>query len=811
MMLTVPRVTPFCPVLCLLVLTLLSPVKVNGQQLTPDPSRIDFGNVQLGTSSQGETLTNRGGSIVTITSYSINGTGFSLTGLTLPKTLNAHGDVSFTVTFSPTVVGTVSGSLTITYNGTKLSIPLSGTGITQGSLSADPASVSFGNIQGEANPQEVTLSNKGGTPVMISADTISGRGFSLDGLAVPETVSPGASTSFTVGFDPSGIGPSSGSITLTSNGSNPTLTIPLSATVTQGNLTPDSASISFGEIVVKTSNTAVKANSSNQTENLVNTSQADITIKNVSVSGSGFSLTAGPKYPLTLKKGGSAAFTVTFNPTSVGFASGSLAITSSDNNLSIPLFGTGVFDAGQMRDLPECSLAKTNRTCKLMIDRSNPLSPSTVQMYSSQALVVLLENPNPHERYFLDYQSGQVSLLPDVASSIVQGLLPSFAKAGEFHNAIAFIGKTSTVDPCADPAITATTAPDSGTIASQVTKFQNCFATLAQNSIDIYQDLEILVAPDSHTPPGTPTGSGDIDDIQADITKFLAQENAISGRITYISNTNKATDAVAIQQLSALQKLADAVASDLLGYSQRLSDLDEFDNRSRPCIDINKKEKDPSVRCVSIAISPDNERAYDNMVTRTITYSLNALNMVVSSQEAVPDPTKKRLLASIPVNFADSPSKPTSLRLEASAGTFFSTLPIRSFSVAPVFSGGTIINNVVAQNVLHPTVVPFAAANYRISNDLPHIRWRSAIYLTGAVGINPNTVSADFAAGLSMSWRGLMFSPLWHYGHDVRLTQGLYVGELLGAGFKGSLSTENYWKSCFAIGVSIRVPALAGR
>lgn len=466
----------------------------------------------------------------------------------------------------------------------------------------------------------------------------------------------------------------------------------------------------------------------------------------------------------------------------------------------------------QIKARPECSLAKTNNNCKLIIDRSNPLAPPVVQMYSNQALTVVVKNPKPYERYFLDYQTGQATLKPDVASGIVQGLLPSLAKAGEFRAFIASKGiERPTTDPCAAPEITATDAPASGKVAAQVTVFQNCFATLAQKSIDIYQDLEVLVAPDSHTPLGTPVGSGDTDEIQDDITKFLAQENAISGRITFIAGANKATDAVAVQQLSALQKLADAVANDLLAYSQRISDLDDLDNQSQPCQDFIGEEKHANILCVAVTSNKDDESSYHGMVTRQITYSLNTLNMVAYSQEAVPDPTKKKLLASIVINFADSPSKPSALRWEASAGVFFSSLPVRSFSVAPVFTSGVITDNKIAQNVLHPTVVPFAAANYRITNDLGWTRWKSAIYLTGAVGVNPNTVSADFASGLSISWRSLMFSPLWHYGHDVRLTQGLYVGESLGASFKGSLATQTYWTSSFALGVSIRVPSLTGR
>jgi len=192
-------------------------------------------------------------------------------------------------------------------------------------------------------------------------------------------------------------------------------------------------------------------------------------------------------------------------------------------------------------------------------------------------------------------------------------------------------------------------------------------------------------------------------------------------------------------------------------------------------------------------------------MVRQLTFSLDTLNLVANLREAVPTTTTKKALSPITIVFGDS-------RWEPSAGALFSTLAIRSFAVSPVYnSSGTVTDKQITTSVLHPTVVPFAAANYRISQDLGWSRWRMDWYLTGAVGINPNTLSADFAAGPSLSFRGLMFSPLWHYGHDVRLTQGLFVGESLGASSSGTATTENYWKSSFAIGVSIRTPSLTGR
>jgi hypothetical protein len=235
-----------------------------------------------------------------------------------------------------------------------------------------------------------------------------------------------------------------------------------------------------------------------------------------------------------------------------------------------------------------------------------------------------------------------------------------------------------------------------------------------------------------------------------------------------------------------------------------------------PLIALTPEEVSAGLQCVYITSRRDDERVYHNMVTRTITYAVDTLNLISNSQQAVPDPAKKKALGTVAINFADRPDNfpgdlHSAFRREASAGAFFSSLPVRSFSVAPVFTNGVVTDKTVTQSILHPTVVPFAAANYRLTNDLKWTRWKSGIYWTGAVGINPNTVSADFGTGLSISYRALMLSALCHWGHDVRLTQGLKLNESLGAGFSGTLPTQTYWTPSFAFGVSVRVPALTGR
>lgn len=122
-----------------------------------------------------------------------------------------------------------------------------------------------------------------------------------------------------------------------------------------------------------------------------------------------------------------------------------------------------------------------------------------------------------------------------------------------------------------------------------------------------------------------------------------------------------------------------------------------------------------------------------------------------------------------------------------------------------------------------PTVVPFAGLNWRIA---PEATWpdgrRLGLYLSTAVGINTNNSLTEFAAGPSISYRAMMLSPLLHVGHDVRLTQGEFAGQVWcnqsGAdgntpkcsGNPPSPSTERFWKASFALGLSVRTPSVFG-
>lgn len=323
-------------------------------QLALSSSNVNFGSVQLGSS---RTLliavSNIGKSNLTISQATVTGIGFSFAGPGLPITLLPQGSASLSVMFSPQTSGSETGSVsvvnwtgvgnsgkqrssstTILLSGTA-SNSLSATAATAGYLTASPSSMNFGTIQvASSQTQYVTLTNSGGSSVTISQATVTGNGFGLSGFAAPETLAAGQSLTLTIAFVPTLSGTSSGTLTFTSNASDPTLGVLLSGTGTSpGQLTVTPGTMGFGTIVVGSSQT--------QTGTL-SASGSSVTLSSGTSSSSEFTL-GGLTLPLTIAAGQTVPFTIKFSPQMSGTASSNIAFASNASISSITevVSGTG--------------------------------------------------------------------------------------------------------------------------------------------------------------------------------------------------------------------------------------------------------------------------------------------------------------------------------------------------------------------------------------------------------------------------------------------------------------------------------------
>jgi len=215
--------------------------------LAASPLSMNFGSIQVASSQMRyETVTNSGGSSLTISQATVTGAGFSLSGFTAPQTLAAGQSLTFSVYFAPSSGGTVSGALTLASNAsnTSVSVSLSGTGTSPGQLTVSPGAVSFGNVVvGTSQSQTGTLSASVSS-VTVSSATSSSSEFALSGVAFPMSIGAGQSVPFTVKFTPQISGTASANISFASNASSSFITE--TVTGTGASAIQHSADLSWG-------------------------------------------------------------------------------------------------------------------------------------------------------------------------------------------------------------------------------------------------------------------------------------------------------------------------------------------------------------------------------------------------------------------------------------------------------------------------------------------------------------------------------------------------------------------------------------
>ncbi|MDR3763337.1 MAG: choice-of-anchor D domain-containing protein [Acidobacteriota bacterium] len=200
----------------------LSGAAVTAAKLSASPSSVAFGSVNVGqTSSKSVTLSNTGGSSVTISAVSVSGAGVGVSGLTTPLTLAASASAAFTVSLAPSAAGSISGTVTLTNNSatTSFQIPVTGTGVATAAASLSPSSLTFSSLSLNTTSaaQSVTLTNSGSGTLTISSITASGDFAQSNTCGA--SLAAGASCNIAVTFTPISSGTLTGTLTVTDNAS----------------------------------------------------------------------------------------------------------------------------------------------------------------------------------------------------------------------------------------------------------------------------------------------------------------------------------------------------------------------------------------------------------------------------------------------------------------------------------------------------------------------------------------------------------------------------------------------------------------
>ena len=316
--------------------------------LTPSTS-LTFAAQQIGSVSaaQTATLSNTGGSALSITSIALSGTNaidFTQAN-TCGTSLAAAGTCTISMTFKPSVVGPETATLTlVTAAGTQtLAINAFGVSPSVTLNPAAPKSLAFPTQQlaTTSAAQAVTVTNTGVGPVTITGLSITGTNATnfaqTNNCPVsPATLASNAVCSINVTFTPTVAGPAAATLSVVSTAG--TGTTPLSGSGQSALATLAPSPLTFAAQSIGVASTA-------QVVTLTNTGVGPLTVSSIGLGGlnaTEFSQTnTCGVLPATLAAAGTCTISVTFKPATTGTKTATLSVVDGAGTQMATLNGTG--------------------------------------------------------------------------------------------------------------------------------------------------------------------------------------------------------------------------------------------------------------------------------------------------------------------------------------------------------------------------------------------------------------------------------------------------------------------------------------
>ncbi|SEG14383.1 Abnormal spindle-like microcephaly-assoc'd, ASPM-SPD-2-Hydin [Bryocella elongata] len=333
------------------------------------PASLTFPSQLVNTTSTAQTvmLTNSGDLALAIASIAASPSPYTLVNH-CGASLAAHSSCALSVTFTPAVRGSISGSLTVTDALHTQSVALSGTGSLPATDTLSATSLAFVSqtIGTTSSPRNITLTNSGDLPLPITSITSSSLDF-------PQTNNCGSSLpaltscSITVSFSPTTTGARTGSIALVDANGTQSVALTGQGTAPAG-VSVAPASLGFGAVLTGTTATAQVITLTNNGGTIVNVSSA--------TASAGFNV-ASSTCGATLSVGSACTFSITFTPPAGGAFNGTFTLV--DDAPSSPqivaLSGTGATPAAltlsaTALSFPSTVVGSTSATENLIL--SNP-------------------------------------------------------------------------------------------------------------------------------------------------------------------------------------------------------------------------------------------------------------------------------------------------------------------------------------------------------------------------------------------------------------------------------------------------------
>jgi len=314
--------------------------------LSTSAGNLSFGLTSVGSTSTPQTILVSAYGPVNITNISTS-TNYSEAD-DCPASLTNGMTCTMYVYFVPTASGTLTGNVTINTNGFFSQVNTINTTGSGSAISLAGAPLSFGNqlVKTTSTAKTVTVKNNGTTAIKMGTISLTQTtDFTLTANTCPASgmnLNAGSTCTISVTFGPQSTGAKHGSVVINdSDPSSPQL-IGVTGTGTS-NVSLSPASVTFATTAVGVSSLASKITVTNNTGVSITLGNPAVTVTpafNIATA------TTTCTNSLVVAASGTCVISVTFKPTVVGFAQGTVSIADSDvtSPQSVPLqgYGTGI-------------------------------------------------------------------------------------------------------------------------------------------------------------------------------------------------------------------------------------------------------------------------------------------------------------------------------------------------------------------------------------------------------------------------------------------------------------------------------------
>jgi len=264
-----------------------------------------------------------------------------------PSAMTNGSSCTMYVYFAPTASGVLNGSVTINNNGffnQVNTVSLTGLGT---SISISGAPLAFGNqlVKTTSTAKSVTVTNNGTAAVTMGTISLTNTtDYAISANTCPasgSTLAAKASCTISVTFGPQATGNKRGTLVINDNDPASPQLVGLSG-VGISNVTLSPTSITFPVTAIGVSSAAQKITLTNKTGVSITLGNPAITVTGPFANSASTTCTNA----LVIANNGTCVINVTFKPTALGYASGSISVSDSDvtSPQSVPLqgYGTGV-------------------------------------------------------------------------------------------------------------------------------------------------------------------------------------------------------------------------------------------------------------------------------------------------------------------------------------------------------------------------------------------------------------------------------------------------------------------------------------